>query len=789
MKIKRLLIGIKTNMQNHPKKVIFIFLVSIIYYFILPKPLFKAPTSTVITSRNGHLLGARIAKDGQWRFPKSDSIPKKFAICITQFEDAYFYKHFGFNPISISKAFYQNFKAKKVVRGGSTITQQVIRLSRKGQGRTVIEKIKELVLATRVECAFSKDEILNYYASYAPFGGNVVGLEAASWRYFNRSSFQLSWAEMATLAVLPNAPSLIFPGRNQEKLLRKRNNLLNKLEQEGFIDSLTLQSALLESLPQKPYPLPQLAPHLLTKVELNFNGLYAETTINKSVQIKVNSLVKQHHESLSKNGINNGAVLVLDVKSREILAYVGNTPTSYAHHKHVDNILSARSTGSILKPFLYAGAFSEGLLLPNQLIKDIPTQMANFSPQNFDETYSGLTPASEALSRSLNIPAVRWLQKYNLHKFYDDLKQMNFSHFNKPADHYGLSLILGGGECSLWDITKNYAALTSTLHRFDDENGLYAENEFCDPVYLKHNRVNFGARSSEKILYDASSIYETFKALKLVNRPKEDQAWQYYNSSHDIAWKTGTSYGFKDGWAVGSTEDYVVGVWIGNSDGEGKPGITGVLAAAPLMFDVFDALPLKNSWTPKPEIDYRETEVCEISGFIAQVYCPKISESVPKKGIQSPSCPYHKRIHLNEEKTWQVKRHCKTGDDIVTEDRFVLPPLVESYYKSKHPLYRPLPPFHPSCNQSTIHPIDFVYPLGKTSVYLPRNRYGERTDLVLSAVHRDPKAILFWYIDEQFAGETHVFHSISVKPKKGKHTITIVDQFGEMKSRKIVVKN
>ena len=209
-------------------------IVAFYYYFCLPKQLFKDPIATVITSSSGELLGTSIAGDGQWRFPKSDSIPYKFKTCILLFEEEYFYKHPRFNPISIFKTLKQNLSLGTVKRDGSTITQQVIRLSRKGQSRTYIEKIKELIFATRLELWLSKDDILNLYSSYAPFGGNIVGLEAASWRYFNRSASDLSWGESATLAVLPNAPSLIYLGKNQKRLLDKRNRLLKNYSFELY---------------------------------------------------------------------------------------------------------------------------------------------------------------------------------------------------------------------------------------------------------------------------------------------------------------------------------------------------------------------------------------------------------------------------------------------------------------------------------------------------------------------------------------------------------------------------
>ncbi len=528
--------------------------------FCLPKQLFIDPTATVITSSNNELLGAQIAKDGQWRFPHNDSIPKKFETCIIQFEDEYFYKHPGLNPVSIFKALRDNIKSGTVKRGGSTLTQQVIRLSRKGQSRTYFEKLKEIILATRLELRDSKNEILGYYTSNAPFGGNVVGLDAASWRYFNRNPHELSWAESAILAVLPNAPSLIYPGKNQEHLLKKRNRLLKKLLRNSIIDTLTYELSIAEVLPQKPYPLPQLAPHLLQRVAQIYYGQRTQTTIDEKLQERVNYIVKTHYNQLSQNEIYNAAVLVLDVKTRQVLAYVGNSPTDKAHQKDVDIIDKPRSTGSILKPFLYASMLDAGDILPNTLVADVPTQFGNYNPENYDKTYDGAVLASKALSRSLNVPAVRMLQTFGLDRFYHYLKQLKLKDLKYNANHYGLSLALGGAESNLWDLCKSYAALSSTLNHFSESSSEYFSNEFCEPTFLASKSIDFGSKTPEKTLFDAASIYLTYESLKEVNRPESDESWEFFDSSKQIAWKTGTSFGFRDAWAIGTTKDYVVGV-------------------------------------------------------------------------------------------------------------------------------------------------------------------------------------------------------------------------------------
>ncbi len=334
------------------------------------------------------MLGARIADDGQWRFPKMDSVPQRFEKCILYFEDEHFYWHPGFNPVSISKALWNNLTTDSRL-GGSTITQQVIRLSRKNKGRTYFEKLIEIFQATRLEAGYKKKSILNLYASYAPFGGNVVGLETASWRYFGIPASELSWGQSAALAVLPNAPALIFPGKNEAILKQKRDALLLKLFQNEVIDETTYQLALDENLPGKPLPLPEIAPHLTEKIRREHPGKRIKTTIDFSLQQKVNNIAKEQHYKLSQNQIHNLAVLVLDVNTREVLAYVGNSPTTREHNNFVDVIEKPRSTGSILKPFLFVSMLDSGEILPNMLVADIPTSVNGYVPENFDKQFNG----------------------------------------------------------------------------------------------------------------------------------------------------------------------------------------------------------------------------------------------------------------------------------------------------------------------------------------------------------------------------------------------------------------
>lgn len=775
--------------KRHKIKSAIVAIILLAYYFCLPKQLFKEPTATVITSDNNELLGAQIAKDGQWRFPQNDSIPEKFKTCIIQFEDEYFYKHPGFNPVSIFKALRDNIKSRGIKRGGSTLTQQVIRLSRKGQSRTYFEKVIEVILATRLELRESKEQILSYYASNAPFGGNVVGLDAASWRYFNRSANQLSWAESATLAVLPNAPSLIYPGKNQERLLKKRDLLLKKLLQNKKIDSLTYTLSIAEGLPLKPYALPQIAPHLLQKVSKSYEGKRIQTSIKTDLQEQVNHIIKNHYNQLSQNEIYNAAVLILDVKTRKVLAYVGNTPTDKAHQKDVDVIDKPRSTGSILKPFLYAAMLDAGDILPNTLVADVPTQFGSYNPENYNKTYDGAVPAGRALSRSLNVPAVRMLQEFGLDRFHHYLKTLQLKDLKYNANHYGLSLILGGAESNLWDLCKSYAALSSTLNHFSETSSEYFKNEFCEPTFLDSESIDFGEKISDKTLFDAASIYLTYQSLKEVNRPEDDESWEFYDGSKQIAWKTGTSFGFRDAWAIGTTKDYVVGVWVGNADGEGRPGLVGVEAAAPILFDVFDVLP-NSEWFSKPFDEMQKVDICKKSGYRSSVNCDEVeTKFIQLSGLKTKPCPYHVLVHLDASETYQVNTSCEVITSIKHKSWFVLPPLMAYYYKTKNPFYKPLPKFRSDCLGENPITMEFIYPKENNTIFLPKDFDGKTNELVLKIAHSKPETTVFWYIDETFLGSTKDIHELAFIPKEGSHVFTVVDEYGNEAKRWILISN
>ena len=770
--------------------VVFLFFVILFYWFSLPRNLFQSPLSLVLEGRDGQLLGARIAADEQWRFPVLDSLPDNFSKAIITFEDKRFWSHPGFDFRALGRALVQNLRARQIVSGASTLSMQVVRLSRGNPPRNLYQKIIELILATRLELRYSKEEILSLYASHAPFGGNVVGLEAASWRYFGKSPKLLSWGEATTLAVLPNSPALIHPGRNRDLLLEKRNGLLNKLYQKGYLDSLSLVLAQTEPLPEKPFPLPRLAPHLLDRViSEGKRGKEARvsSTLDGVLQQQAIAVVERHHQLLRRNDINNVAALIMHIPTGEVRAYIGNAPNAGPQHgESVDIVQAPRSTGSILKPLLYALMLKEGKILPTQLIPDVPTVIGGYQPENFHQRYDGAVSAQRVLTRSLNVPMVLMLRDYGVDKFHFELKKLGFSFVSQPPDHYGLSLILGGAEASLWQITNVYASMSRTLGHFYPLDGRYDPLDFRTAHFRQSAGSVFPVDRS-KALREApylggGAIWLAFQAMQKLERPGSKGNWEAFRSSRPIAWKTGTSFGFRDAWAVGVDADYAVGVWVGNADGEGRPGLVGVQAAAPVLFDLFDLLPAGN-WFEMPYDDMKRVTVCAQSGFRPMPICPVDTIWAPLTADVAPSCPYHRLVHLDATEAWQVNLQCVSPDELQRRAWFVLPPVMEYYYKSKNPNYQVLPPFRMDCFMDVAEGkgrnMQMIYPRSEAEIYLPVDLKGELSEVIFQAAHRASQIIIYWHLDEVYLGQTQNFHNLALKPAPGNHVLTLVDQHGQ----------
>jgi penicillin-binding protein 1C len=748
----------------------------------VPVVRFDDPVSPVLFSAEGELLGARPAADGQWRFPPGGHVPGRLVRVLVRFEDRRFFLHPGVDPLAVLRAAGQNLRSGRVESGASTITMQVVRLARKDRERTYLEKLKEAALALKLEARRSKREILELFAAHAPFGGNVVGLDAASWMYFGRSPERLSWAEAAFLAVLPNDPGLLASAAGRERLLRKRNGLLERLRAKGTVPDLECRLALAEPMPERLRPVPRDAPHLLDTLAARPGapGPF-RSVVAADLQRTVARTVERHGARLMARSIRNLAAVVIDNRAAAVVAYVGNVGLGRREEQgqSVDILQRRRSTGSILKPFLYAALIKEGGLTPVTLVPDVPVRFEGFKPENFDRRFRGAVPARVALAWSLNVPAVRELREYGIPRFENLLRRWGLTTLDRPPEDYGLTLVLGGAEGKLIEVAALYAKLAQLA------SGAPGGGR---EVRLLRDEVE--APSKMKDL-GAASAYLTLQALTAVNRPDEEGYWRNFSSSKWAAWKTGTSFGLRDAWAVGVTPNYTIGVWAGNADGEGKPGLTGLGAAAPVLFDLLGVVDGGGAIV-RPWSGFKQVRVCRDSGFLATDLCPAEEVWVPEESRFDRMCAFHQTVHLDATGRFRVDSRCETVDRMRHEPWFVLPPVQEYYYRAEHPEYRALPPFRADCGggpagERGSRVMSLIYPEPDMSVYVPVGLDGRVGEVIFEAVHREGGATVHWHLDEQYVASTRVFHQIAMNPEPGEHRLVLMDDEGRRLERRFQV--
>ena len=607
--------------------------------------------------------------------------------------------------------------------------------------------------------------------------------------------------------VLPNAPAMIHLSKGRKTQLSKRNRLLKQLLEEEIIDASTYELAVSEPLPDEPHPLPQIAPHLVSRFYQERNGLYTRSTIDRGIQSHIESLAERWSNEFNRSDIRNLAILVIDIPTNQVVAYCGNVHFDRKQGgSQVDVIQAPRSTGSILKPFLYNAMLQEGSLLPKMLLPDVPVNINGFTPQNFSMQFEGAVPASEALARSLNIPAVTMLQRYGVPKFHHLLQQMEFKTINRTASHYGLSLILGGAEATLWDVTNAYAQMGRSLSSSPSptvsqgkEAQILLETENTEQINndtkqtsrnhkSNHNKqekreqsnsspLSVEEDSEETTSAKTGAAWLTLSALTEVNRPEEID-WKSIPSMQTIAWKTGTSYGFRDAWAVGVTPRYTVGVWVGNATGEGKPGLVGAQTAGPVLFDIFSYLP-SSPWFERPTGVFVDAEICRQSGHLKGRFCEETDTVlILPAGLRTEACPYHHLVTLSADESHRIYENCANTEPTIQKSWFALPPVWEWYYKQHHPEYKPLPPFKAGCGEDSFQSMQFIYPPMNAHIKLPKQLDGSKGFLTVELAHSNPNATIFWHLDDTYQTQTQDFHKISLQPAPGKHSLTAVDGEG-----------
>ncbi|RKO64449.1 penicillin-binding protein 1C [Campylobacter sp. P255] len=709
------------------------FYIGLVYFSFDSKDLFKGTYSKVLLDKNKELLSVFLDPNEQWHL-ESEFIPQKLKSAVVLYEDKNFYSHYGVDFLALVRAFKNNlFSSKR--SGASTISMQTIKLLEQNK-RTYFNKFNEVIKAFALESFYSKDEILRLYLNNAPYGGNLVGVASAGLFYFEKDLKNLTWSEAALLAVLPNNPGLINLEKNKDKLLKKRNALLDRLFKKGYFSQDILNLAKAEKLPTFK-PRKNIAAHLARRLLVNKERVVS--SIDKNIQIRFEDKAKEYAYKLQQKGIKNLAILLADTKSGKILAYVGsNDFYDFENFGQIDGVIAKRSVGSVLKPLLFAFAIDEGLIVPDSLLLDVPTLFSNFAPQNANKKYHGLISARESLQKSLNIPFVNLLLEYGYEKFFFKLKDIlkfNDDNFKK----YGLSLILGTKEFSLEDMLKLYLGI-GNYGTFNEL--LYEENAYH--------------KESKKIISSGASFL-TLQVLKGLDRAGLKQ----YDSNIVVSWKTGTSYGRKDAWAIGTSPKYTLGVWVGNFSGEANANLYGVSVAGELFFELLSLLDDMNLEFDQPG----DLISIKIENQTAYRY----KHGFGYKEVLYPQSANVLRVSplLKEVFVYNGKEVNSLDKDFIYAKKKVilnLPSNAQSFFaKEKQTI------------QNTSEKFKILYPLNHLNIVLPKD-FKQKQKLIVK-LFNPKKEKLFWYLNQELIHEgSEDFLSLDLK--KGKYSLNIIGQSG-----------
>ncbi len=534
---------------------------------IWPLPLPQDDLARVVLAEDGTPLWRFADADGVWRYPvQTSEVSPYYLDALLTYEDRWFYQHPGVNPLALVRATWQNLAGERVVSGGSTLSMQVARLL-DPHSRTLHGKLRQLWRTAQLEWHLSKAEILNLYLNRAPFGGTLQGVAAASWAYLGKSPAQLTHAEAALLAVLPQAPSRLRPDRHPQRAQQARDKVLRRLAEFQVWPQTAVDEALEEPLLLAPRQEPSLAPLLARRLNRPDSPPLIRTTLDASLQRRLEDLLLGWRARLPEH--TSAAILVVEEETMAVRAYLGSVDINDARRfGHVDMVSALRSPGSTLKPFLYGMALDDGLIHSESLLQDVPRRYGDYRPGNFSMGFTGAVPASTALSSSLNLPAVQLLEAYGPKRFAAQMRIGGVPLALPALAEPNLALILGGAGSRLEDLVSGYSAFArdgkSATLRFQPDDTLRERPLLSPGAAWIVRRILSGPRA------------------ELVQRPV-------------LAWKTGTSYGFRDAWAIGVGPRYLIGIWIGRPDGTPVPGQFGLASAAPLMLQVHDVLTNRDS--------------------------------------------------------------------------------------------------------------------------------------------------------------------------------------------------
>ena len=717
---------------------LFIYLIKI-YISYNPKELVENINySQVVLDRRRVILSVFLNDKEEFHLKYDGEIPETLKTAVINYEDKKFYSHLGVDYPRIVKSFFNNlFGGKKM--GASTISMQVVKALEPAK-RTYFNKLIEIVKAYKLENEFSKEEILKIYLNNAPYGSNIVGYSTAIKMYFNKNVNDLSYAEASLLAVLPNSPGILNLKKNNDKLEAKRNRLLKTLLDRNLIDERQYKFSLLEKFPTKIYYYDKKAPQFSIFLKNKYKDKIIKSTLDYKLQKKIEQIVFEYSSSMKNIGINNAAVLVLNNKTKEVLAYVASQDfNDKKNNGEIDGLQAKRAPASLLKPFLFALSIDEGLIVPDSIYPDVPIYFGNFYPKNSNNKFTGMVRIEEALTKSLNIPFVKLLSDYGVDKFYYFLED-NDKYPESSFDKFGLSLILGTREMRAVDIAKLYM-------------GLANYGEISDLKYVLDEEQPKTHKGFSK-----GASYITLDTLTRVVRPGNENL---YTRERPISWKTGTSYGMKDAWSVGVSPDYTVLVWLGNFNQKPIFSLSGVETAGNLLFRIFNVVDLHSKTFEKPVNDLKEIEIDEKTGYRKFYEVESKKVSYPKDAKLLRISPYYKKIFVDENNI-EIDSRNSNFDKRIEKIVIEYPIEVANYY------------FLNGVKENKS--VKIAYPSQDLKIFVPRDFDGYKKISV--KLYNPNNEFVYWYINESYIGfsnESEKFLELDA----GEHKLIIVTENGK----------
>lgn len=740
-------------------------------HFLFPLP-DRISYSTIITDSKNEVLHAYLTPDEKWRMQTTlAEISPTLKKAIVFKEDQYFYRHPGINLLAIFRAFGNNLLQGRRTSGASTITMQVARALEPGS-RTYWHKLREMFRALQLEWKYSKDEILQLYLNLVPYGGNIEGVKSASVLYFGKNPDHLSLAEITALSIIPNRPSSLVMGKHNEKIRQERNRWLRRFGEAGLFNEKEVNDALAEPLEAQRGTVPRFIPHLAHKLKQSGDPII-QTTIDMNLQSKTEKLVEDYVRTLRLKGIKNAAVLVIDNRTHEVVSYIGSADfRDTTDGGQVNGAAAVRQPGSTLKPLLYGLCMDEGLLTPKMVITDVAVNYAGYSPENYDRQFNGYVTMEYALEHSLNIPAVKSLNRFGIDAFTDKLIQCRFEQVRKDRKKLGLSMVLGGCGATLEELTGMYTLFSA------------------GGTYIPFTLVKKEKDTSQKPvrILSEGSTFMINEILSKVNRPDFPLNWQSTEHMPKIAWKTGTSYGRRDAWSIGYNHHYTVGVWAGNFSGQGVPELSGANIATPLLFRIFNTIDYDTdeSWFQQPaDCDIRQ--VCAETGLIPEEHCTqRVSDYFIPLISPVRKCDNRQEVKLSADGRISYCNQCAPQSGYRKQWFRIITADMQHYFEENRMVYEKIPPHNPACEKVFLDGVPVITSPRNGTEYLISRKNPE--PLQLSCNTGNDVSRVFWYINNRFFKSADANSQQFFLPDEGPVKISCTDDKGRNRDIWIRVK-